>query len=241
LPGVARMLDSPRSPAQCGALKPLSADRFSVNFTADAEFRELLDDVRALLSHSQPKGELLNVMKRGLEALRGELLKKRFGVGRKPRRVRATTVSLGTLEGAPGGQSSKRTRHVAAAVSREVYIRDQGRCTFCAEDGRRCGERRLLQLDHLIPHAEGGGPTVANLRLRCRAHNLHAARTHFGKEYVRAAAERARRRGRKRVCKVTAREQLRRGTRCSSSPVSAPHQIREGFGEIQHPLISGAV
>jgi hypothetical protein len=47
-----------------------------------------------------------------------------------------------------------------------------------------------LQLDHVIPHAEGGEPTVANLRLRCRAHNLHTAREHFGREYVRAATAR---------------------------------------------------
>jgi predicted protein tyrosine phosphatase len=46
-----------------------------------------LEELRALLSHAQPNGDLLKVMKRGLEALRSELLKKRFGVGRKPRRV----------------------------------------------------------------------------------------------------------------------------------------------------------
>jgi hypothetical protein len=59
-----------------GAVKPLSVDRFSVNFTADGEFRELLDEVRALMSHSEPKGDSLTVMKRGLEALRCELLKR---------------------------------------------------------------------------------------------------------------------------------------------------------------------
>ena len=173
-----------------GAVKPLSTDRFSVNFTADGEFRELLEEVRALLSHSEPTGELLTVMKRGLEALRGELLKKRFGVGRKPRRLRLSG-SRAASKGSEGF-GSNRTRHVAADVAREVYDRDQGRCTFCADDGRRCGERRLLQLDHIIPHADGGESTVANLRLRCRAHNLHAARAHFGREHVRAATERMR-------------------------------------------------
>jgi HNH endonuclease len=163
-----------------------------VNFTADNEFRQLLEDVRALISHAEPKGDLLNVMKRGLEALRVELLKKRFGVGRKPRRFR-----LSTSEPRAASAGSKRTRRVSAAVAREVYARDQGRCTFCADDGRRCGERRLLQLDHVVPHAEGGETTIANLRLRCRAHNLHTARAHFGREYVRAAAERANERTRR--------------------------------------------
>jgi hypothetical protein len=179
----------------------LSADRFSVNFTADSEFhpfgcseaaRELLEEVGALLSHSEPKAELLTVMRRGPEALRSDLLKKRFGVGRKPRsvRLRGTSGSRWASESLDLG-GSERSRHVAAAVAREVYVRDEGRCTFCAEDGRRCGERRLLQLDHVIPYAEGGDATVVNLRLRCRAHNLHTALAHFGREYVRAAAERA--------------------------------------------------
>jgi 5-methylcytosine-specific restriction endonuclease McrA len=195
--------ERPRPPAHRGAVKPLSAERFSVNFTADAAFRDLLEEVRSLFSHTEPKGDLMHAMKRGLEALRTELLKKRFGVGREPRRVRLkpneareasessehqTASRFGTTEGV------KRTRHVPAAVAREVYARDQGRCTFCAADGRRCGERRLLQLDHVIPHAEGGAATAVNLRLRCQAHNLHTAREHFGREYVRAAADRGRER-----------------------------------------------
>ena len=61
-----------------GRLEPLSADRFGVHFTADAEFRDLLEEVRALASHGQPKGEILPLMKRALEAYRSELRKSRF-------------------------------------------------------------------------------------------------------------------------------------------------------------------
>ena len=196
-PGPQTQVESAQRPARLGAVKPLSANRFSVNFTADGEFRELLEEVRALLSHAQPKGDLLTVMKRGLEALRSELSKKRFGLGRKPRRGRLSANDQRSSSEHSEGSGSKRTRHVAAAVARAVYVRDEGRCTFCADDGRRCGERYLLQLDRVIPHAEDGVPTVANLRLRCRAHNLHTARVHFGRDYVRAAAERARERVRR--------------------------------------------
>jgi 5-methylcytosine-specific restriction endonuclease McrA len=186
-----------RPSAGRGAVMPLSEDRFSVCFTADGELRELLEEVRALLSHSEPKGDLLTVMKRGLEALRSELLKRRFGVGRKPRRVRLRNPEQRSVSGSSQRSGSKPTRHVPAAVAREVYVRDEGRCTFCAGDGRRCGERCLLQIDHVIPHAEGGEATVANLRLRCRAHNLYAARVHFGREHMRVAMERGRERTRR--------------------------------------------
>ena len=183
-PSTSPLVPAPANqPHRAGAVKPLSAERFSVNFTADAEFRELLEEVRALVSHSQPKGDLMNVMKRGLQALKSELLKKRFGVGRKPRRARMN---------ADGTASATRTRHVAADVSRAVWERDGGRCTCCSADGRRCTERHFLQLDHVHPYAVGGKATLGNLRLRCRAHNLHAARIYFGAKFMRASLRRVR-------------------------------------------------
>ncbi len=136
-----------------------------------------------MLSHAEPKGELSGVMKRGLEALKVELLKARFGVGRKPRRVRVK-------EDESGGPT--RARYVTAHVTRVVWERDGGQCTFCSPDGLRCSERRFLQLDHVLPFAEGGQATVANLRLCCRGHNLHAARKHFGTKFMRVVIKRTR-------------------------------------------------
>jgi hypothetical protein len=178
-PRVAARPAPPPIPAQ-RKLEPLSADRFGVHFTSDAEFLELLEEVRALASHREPEGNLLRLMKRGLEAYRRELQKQRFGVGRKPQRVRREA-----------GKSPKRSRHIPAAVSREVYLRDDGRCTFCSQDGQRCGARRFLQLDHVAPWAVQGESNVENLRLRCRAHNLHAARLFFGAGFIRKKQSRA--------------------------------------------------
>jgi len=65
LPGAADRVNVPDSPVISGpatpatpatapvrrALEPLFADRFGVRFAADTEFRELLEEVRALASH----------------------------------------------------------------------------------------------------------------------------------------------------------------------------------------------
>ncbi len=67
-------------------LEPLSADRYGVHFTADSEFRELLERVRGLAGHRLPSGDLMTLIRRGLEAYERELTKERFGVGRKPLR-----------------------------------------------------------------------------------------------------------------------------------------------------------
>ena len=70
-------------------------------------------------------------------------------------------------------------RHIPAAVRRHVWQRDGGRC--CYRDplsGRRCTSSHLLQIDHLLPVAEGGGPDPANLALACFAH--HRMRHGYG-------------------------------------------------------------
>ncbi len=162
-------------------LEPLAEDRFGVHFTANGEFKRLLEEVRALASHRQPDAGLLSLMTRGLEAYRRELLKERYGVGRKARRSKRVSVNPSEL----ASGLVKRSRHVPADVARQVYLRDGGCCTFCAAGGRRCGATRFLEIDHVTPWARDGGATVENLRLRCRAHSQHAAREVFGAEYVR--------------------------------------------------------
>src|SRR4051812_37405451 len=56
-------------------VEPLSADRFGVRFTADGEFCQLLERVRGLAAHRTPSGDLLTLLKRGLEAYERELEK----------------------------------------------------------------------------------------------------------------------------------------------------------------------
>ena len=70
-------------------------------------------------------------------------------------------------------------RHIPAAVRRHLWLRDGGRC--CYRDplsGRRCTSSHLLQIDHLLPVAEGGGPVPSNLELLCFAH--HRMRHGYG-------------------------------------------------------------
>jgi hypothetical protein len=73
-----------------------------------------------------------------------------------------------------------RCRHVPAAVKREVFLRDTGRCNYVDERGERCRETRYLELHHLQPFARGGQHVATNLALRCAAHNALAAEEDFG-------------------------------------------------------------
>jgi len=210
--------------------EPLSADRFGVHFTADGEFCALLERVRGLAGHRLPSGDLMTLLKRGLEAYERELEKDRFAVRRKarpardaarasracaaldapselstsaaPNRSNAPNLTLAKQDLQPDlaapdptraeskskpTRSFKRQRHYPATVVRAVFLRDGKQCSYVSPDGRRCNARRWLELDHISPVAVGGAHTIANLRLRCRAHNQRYARLYFGAARVDAA------------------------------------------------------
>ena len=83
-----------------------------------------------------------------------------------------TGAATGTAPAAPRARGrawpAASRRAIPAAVRRLVWQRDQGRC--CYRDpisGRRCTSAHLLQLDHLLPVAQGGGADPENLRLLC--------------------------------------------------------------------------
>ena len=87
-----------------------------------------------------------------------------------------TGAATGTAPAAPRARGrvwpAASRRAIPAAVRRLVWQRDQGRC--CYRDpisGRRCTSAHLLQLDHLLPVAQGGGADPENLRLVCSAHH----------------------------------------------------------------------
>ncbi|HEX2340645.1 MAG TPA: HNH endonuclease [Vicinamibacterales bacterium] len=66
-----------------------------------------------------------------------------------------------------------------AAVKREVWTRDSGRCAFIGARGR-CHETGFLELHHVVPYARGGPAVADNIELRCAAHNAHEAELCFG-------------------------------------------------------------
>ena len=78
-----------------------------------------------------------------------------------------TGVSPQATGAAPRGLGRTPVRRpIPAAVRRHVWLRDGGRCSYRDPlTGRRCNSSHLLQIDHLLPVAEGGGPEPSNLAL----------------------------------------------------------------------------
>jgi hypothetical protein len=164
--------ETTRTPAEVDAI---SRDRWSLRVTLDATLKDDIETLKALLSHKLPDGDLGEVLR---EAVRCGIEKhgKRRGAvaparsGRSPKPMPARTPEW--------------TGRVPASVRRDVWARDGGQCTFVAADERRCDCRWQLQFDHVDSAALGGPPTVENLRLRCRMHNLFHAEQIFGRAHM---------------------------------------------------------
>ncbi|MEQ9501973.1 MAG: hypothetical protein RIT81_34185 [Deltaproteobacteria bacterium] len=84
----------------------------------------------------------------------------------------------------PADDAPAGAAYVPAATRRAVVERDGGQCTYVSPDGRRCSERSNLEFDHVGGRALGAKSVVGELRLVCRAHNLHAASEVLGRAFI---------------------------------------------------------
>jgi len=148
-----RVVPAPPRPA---VVAPVALGRYKVAFAIDAATRNKLQRAQDLLRHSLPTGDLGAIFDRALTLLVADLEKKKCAETNRPRPSRGN---------APGSRS------IPAAVRREVWRRDGGRCAFVAENGKRCDARALLEFHHIVPFAAGGKATVASIALRCSLHN----------------------------------------------------------------------
>jgi len=161
-----------RHAKQPHAMAPLSEDTFKVHFTASRGLRDKLRQAQDLMRHRLPSGELAAIIESAVDLLIEKVKKDRFAVGRKP-----ATRKAGTCCG----------RTIPASTRREVYVRDEGRCTFADKSGNRCPETGLLEFDHVDGWARTHTHDPDRIRLRCHAHNQHAAEKMYGREFMERA------------------------------------------------------
>ncbi len=153
-------VEAPPSPPM---VQPLSPGRYKVQFTASAELHHKLERLQALMGSKGRDGDLAAVIEQAVTEKLERLEASRLGRTKAHRKGPAT-------------------RHIPAAVQRAVRERDGDRCRYLDEQERRCPERNRLQFHHRHPFGLGGGYSVGNIRLMCRAHNAYLAECDYGRE-----------------------------------------------------------
>lgn len=133
------------APTQPEKIRRNSASTQELKFTVTDHTIEKLKELKDLLAHEKDKSmdELLNIM---LDGTIAQIKKKKFKVDSKPQR--------------PLPPAKAHSRHVPAAIKREVFQRDKGKCS-------NCGSTHKIQYDHQLPFALGGESSGRNLRILC--------------------------------------------------------------------------
>ncbi len=92
---------------------------------------------------------------------------------------RAASGQKPTRTATPTAKPRASGRAIPVAVRRQVWQRDGGRCSYVdRETGRGCNSRYMIEIDHILPYALGGGADPSNLRLLCGAHHRHRHAPH---------------------------------------------------------------
>lgn len=137
--------------------------RVRLAFTANDDLLLKIERLRGLRRHKFPTGRLEDLLNEAIDHFLNKI---------DPARDTGRAASH---------PPSKPNRHIPATVKRLAWKRDEGRCAYVADDGRRCESREFLEYDHVIPWALGGrSDRVENIRLLCRPHNQRLAKRRFG-------------------------------------------------------------
>jgi 5-methylcytosine-specific restriction endonuclease McrA len=155
-------------PATQPKIEPLASDRYLLRVTLSAEGHANLRRAQSLSRHAVPNGDLAALVERALAQFVALLERQKIAATSRPRRSVTTRVN------AAG------SRHIPAAVRREVWKRDGGRCAFVGPQGR-CTETGQIEFHHVVPFARGGPASPDNIWLRCRAHNGYESEQCFGR------------------------------------------------------------
>jgi 5-methylcytosine-specific restriction endonuclease McrA len=172
-PRVAESGGAPIEPRrERASSEALGGERYCVRFTADREFHAQIQELRALMRHQIPDGDVGKILARAVPLLLERVRKRKLGQTDKPMAAKRTD------------EKSRPSRHVPAAVRRAVSKRDREGCTYVSPGGRRCGAKEFLEFHHAEPWVDSRAHDVENVTLLCRAHNQYAAVRDFGERHM---------------------------------------------------------
>jgi uncharacterized protein YcbK (DUF882 family) len=170
-------------------VRPVAQNLSEFKTVISDELLKKLERVRELVAHRTQSGQWSDVLEvmadKAIEALDPALVKIS---NRKAKEKKLNPSGVLSLAPKPDASnlSSKAivsnstpkfaSRYISKPLKKSIFQRAQGQCEFVEpRTHRRCSCRSFLQVDHITPLALGGRSVADNLRVLCRAHNIHAA------------------------------------------------------------------
>ncbi|MCA1791782.1 MAG: HNH endonuclease, partial [Thioalkalivibrio sp.] len=180
----------PRTPESRRAARPiipLSPRRYKIEITVDEATHDRLRSLQDLLGRSATGRDPAAIISRAIDLLLVRTLARKAACTERPKPVSASKVAATTEPAAAtkaAATAEQPKRGIPAAVRREVWQRDCGRCCYVDARGRRCSATSNVEFHHRAPFALGGRHSPENIELRCAAHNQYQADLDFGPSFM---------------------------------------------------------
>jgi hypothetical protein len=133
--------------------KRVSSTQEELTLTLDEEMKSLILELKALMAHTHPHGNLKDILK--------ELLKEKIEKLKAPSKKQTNEMKLHGRITIP--------RHIKTSLKKKANYR-------CEIPG--CDSDHKLEIDHIIPISKNGTNEMENLRVVCRNHNVRTFRHH---------------------------------------------------------------
>jgi hypothetical protein len=162
-------------------IRPVAKELSELKVPVDRETEENLEMLREILSQKCGKAATLAEV----IAWAAETTREKFDPVRKAQRSRR--ISSGNAGNSkPQRQTDQPKGHsvllehqtvqagrqpIPASVKHPVALRDGMQCAHVSSDGRRCEQKRWLQLHHQVAVKNGGLNTIQNLQTLCQMHH----------------------------------------------------------------------
>ncbi len=170
---------TPKAVQKTPAEKPSKKVFKKLSFTVKESTYQKLERAKELLSTKYPKGALTSeIFEEALELL----LEKKCPLRKEKRREKKPVKKITSQKTTK--KVSQNRKYLPAKVKREVFQRSNYSCTYQSEDGKVCGSKHNLHIDHRKPTALGGSDEIENLRILCGVHNLYEAKRIMGEGFV---------------------------------------------------------
>jgi hypothetical protein len=152
-------------------IKFVSESRMELRMGISKEIEEKLRHVQDL--ESQRTGHHVRI-EETLATLLEVYLEVKDPVRRADRILKKESIKVSEHVARHAEKEKTKPAHLApipSAIKHRVTKRDRGRCTHVDLKGKRCGNRRWIEIHHIVPRSKGGTNSPENLRTLCHSHH----------------------------------------------------------------------
>ncbi len=134
----------------------LGREQYSYRLKISAPLHHQFERLKELLSHQIPDGDIQEIL---------ALLARYYLQKEDPQEKKAAPAAFWADYQSPSRYIPRGLKHILLEAAAH-------QCQYQSGDGRRCSQKRYLDIDHIIPISAGGQTCLQNLQVLCHAHNL---------------------------------------------------------------------